>query len=122
MYLFCMEEVSKYFFVYGLTSHLDNVLAFYVSVGCLARRMYAEKRETLAAIFLQKYVRGWLSRIAYLQLYSSAIVIQSCIRGFSDRQRFLFGKEYRAATLIQVQLLSNHSVSFTNYSSLCIWI
>ncbi|KNA05554.1 hypothetical protein SOVF_189230 [Spinacia oleracea] len=69
--------------------------------GCLARRMYAEKRETLAAIFLQKYVRGWLSRIAYLQLYSSAIVIQSCIRGFSDRQRFLFGKEYRAATLIQ---------------------
>uniref|UniRef100_A0A803LYP2 Uncharacterized protein n=1 Tax=Chenopodium quinoa TaxID=63459 RepID=A0A803LYP2_CHEQI len=71
--------------------------------GCLVRRMYAEKRETLAAIYLQKYVRGWLSRIAYLQLYSSAIVLQSCIRGLSARQRFLLGKEHRAAILIQAR-------------------
>ncbi|XP_021738908.1 myosin-15-like [Chenopodium quinoa] len=71
--------------------------------GCLVRRMYAEKRETLAAIYLQKYVRGWLSRIAYLQLYSSAIVLQSCIRGLSARQRFMLGKEHRAAILIQAR-------------------
>lgn len=71
--------------------------------GCLARRMFVEKRETLAAICLQKHARRWLSRIAYLHLYCSAIIVQSCIRGFAARQRYLFGKEHRAATLIQAR-------------------
>ncbi|KAL2896921.1 Myosin-15 [Bienertia sinuspersici] len=71
--------------------------------GCLARRMFATKRETCAAITLQKYARGWLSRIAHSHLYNSAVIIQSCLRGFSARQRFLCGKEYRAAILIQAR-------------------
>lgn len=88
-------------YIYTLAFWL-RYLCFHLSVGCLARRMYAEKREAVAAIFLQKYVRGWLSRTAYMQLYSSAIILQSCVRGFSARQRYMSSKEHRAATLIQV--------------------
>ncbi|KAH9805039.1 Myosin-15 [Citrus sinensis] len=70
--------------------------------GCLARKLYGVKRETAAAISLQKYVRRWLSRHAFLKLSLAAIVIQSNIRGFSIRERFLHRKRHKAATVIQV--------------------
>ena len=70
--------------------------------GCLARMMYAVKREEAAALLIQKHVRSWILSRAYLQLHLAAITIQSCIRGFSTRQRFLHGKKHKAATLIQV--------------------
>ncbi|KAH9805028.1 Myosin-15 [Citrus sinensis] len=69
--------------------------------GCLARKLYGVKRETAAAISLQKYVRRWLSRHAFLKLSLAAIVIQSNIRGFSIRERFLHRKRHKAATVIQ---------------------
>ncbi|KAH9653104.1 Myosin-15 [Citrus sinensis] len=69
--------------------------------GCLARKLYGVKRETAAAISLQKYVRWWLSRRAFLKLSLAAIVIQSNIRGFSIRERFLHRKRHKAATVIQ---------------------
>jgi len=37
-----------------------------------------------------------------MTLYSSAIIIQSNVRGFTIRQRFLHRKEHKAATIIQV--------------------
>ena len=70
--------------------------------GCLARKIYVVKRETAAALLIQKCVRSWLFRHAYLELHSAAIIIQSSIRGFSTRKMFLHGKEHKAATLIQV--------------------
>ncbi|XP_062160286.1 myosin-15 [Alnus glutinosa] len=69
--------------------------------GYLARKMYAAKRETAAAFLIQKYVRRWLLRCAYVKLCSAAILIQSNIRAFSTRQRFLHGKKHKAVTLIQ---------------------
>ncbi|KAM7275184.1 hypothetical protein ACFE04_017050 [Oxalis oulophora] len=69
--------------------------------GCLARKIYAAKREASAALTIQKYVRSWLLRHAYLKLLASAIVIQSSVRGFSSRLRFMHGMENRAAALIQ---------------------
>ncbi|XP_058786002.1 myosin-15-like isoform X1 [Vicia villosa] len=69
--------------------------------GCLARRIYAFKRETAAAIFIQKYIRMGLTRRVYVTLYSSAIIIQSNVRGFTTRQRYLHRKEHKAATIIQ---------------------
>ncbi|OMO86452.1 IQ motif, EF-hand binding site [Corchorus olitorius] len=69
--------------------------------GCLARKMFAERREAAAAVCLQKYVRRWLFRCAYLKLVSAIVIIQSNIRGFSTRQKFIHGKKQRAATLIQ---------------------
>jgi myosin-5 len=75
-----------------------------IRAGCLARKAYAAKREAAAAISIQKYVRRWLLRCAYMKLCSAAIIIQSNIRGFSIRQRFLHAKKHKAATLIQVNL------------------
>ena len=39
-----------------------------------------------------------------MQLYSASVLLQSSIRGFSIRQRFLYQKKHRAATRIQVKL------------------
>lgn len=64
--------------------------------------MYVAKRETVAAIFIQKNIYMWLMKQAYLKLYSSSIIIQSFVRGFTTRQRFLHGKEHKAASVIQV--------------------
>ncbi|KAL4332548.1 hypothetical protein GQ457_07G039200 [Hibiscus cannabinus] len=69
--------------------------------GCLARKMFAARREAAAAVCLQKYVRRWLLRCAYLKLISASVFIQSNIRGFSTRQKFLHGKKHRAASVIQ---------------------
>lgn len=66
--------------------------------------MYAVKRETAAAISIQKNIRMWLTRHAYMKLYSSSIIIQSIARGFITLQRFLHEKERRAAISIQVIL------------------
>ncbi|RXH73031.1 hypothetical protein DVH24_012715 [Malus domestica] len=71
--------------------------------GCLARALYTLKRETAAAILIQKHVRRRLLKCAYMELYSAATVIQSNIRGFSIHQRFLHGKKHKAATLIQAR-------------------
>ncbi|XVE70833.1 hypothetical protein DITRI_Ditri10aG0102000 [Diplodiscus trichospermus] len=69
--------------------------------GCLARKMFAARREAAAAVYLQKYVRRWLFRCAYLKLITATVIIQSNIRGFSTRQSFLNGKKHRAAAVIQ---------------------
>ncbi|KAF3775094.1 Myosin-15 [Nymphaea thermarum] len=74
--------------------------------GFVARSIYVAKRKHAASIVIQKYVRGYLLRNAYLQVYSSVLVIQACIRALSVRQKFLFVKEQRAATLIQVVVLT----------------
>ncbi|XP_074276435.1 myosin-15 isoform X2 [Silene latifolia] len=71
--------------------------------GCLGRRMFTEKKETVAAVSLQTYIRGWLVKSSYLQQCRSAIVLQSCIRGFFARQRFMLDKRRRAAMVIQAQ-------------------
>ncbi|XP_055960444.1 myosin-15 isoform X2 [Mercurialis annua] len=69
--------------------------------GLLTREMYIKKRETAAAVSIQKYVRSWLLRCAYSKLLLTAIVVQSNVRGFLVRQRFLHAKRHRAATIIQ---------------------
>ncbi|PPD90210.1 hypothetical protein GOBAR_DD12831 [Gossypium barbadense] len=84
--------------------------------GCLARKMFAARREAAAAICLQKYVRRWLLRHAYLKLISAAVCIQSNIRGFSTRQKFLHGKRHRAASVIQAHWrLCRFRSAFHNY-------
>ncbi|KAK3159258.1 hypothetical protein QOZ80_2AG0147890 [Eleusine coracana subsp. coracana] len=69
--------------------------------GCLARKMFTIRRETAAAIIVQKYVRRWLLRRAYHQAYFAALFIQSYIRGFIARRYFSAIREHRAALLIQ---------------------
>jgi myosin-5 len=70
--------------------------------GCLARKKYMVKRETAAAIIVQKYVRRWRLHRTYQQSHSAALLIQSCIRGFIARHYFSVIKEQKAALVIQV--------------------
>ncbi|KAA3490397.1 Myosin-J heavy chain [Gossypium australe] len=87
-----------------------------IPTGCLARKMFASRREAAAAVCLQKYVRRWLLRHAYLKLISAAVCIQSNIRGFSTRQKFLHGKRHRAASVIQAHWrLCRFRSAFHNY-------
>ncbi|KAK8490310.1 hypothetical protein V6N12_012444 [Hibiscus sabdariffa] len=91
--------------------------------GCLARKMFAARREAAAAVCLQKYVRRWLLRCAYLKLISASVFIQSNIRGFSTRQKFLHGKKHRAASVIQAHWrLYRFRSSFHNYKKYIIAI
>ncbi|KAF2913070.1 protein OPAQUE1 [Oryza sativa Japonica Group] len=69
--------------------------------GCLARKKYMVKRETAAAIIVQKYVRRWRLHRTYQQSHSAALLIQSCIRGFIARHYFSVIKEQKAALVIQ---------------------
>ncbi|RLM80962.1 myosin-15-like isoform X2 [Panicum miliaceum] len=69
--------------------------------GCLSRKMYAIRRETAAAVIVQKYVRRWLLRRAHLQARLSALLIQSYVRGFITRLYFSAIREHKAATVIQ---------------------
>ncbi|XP_066322752.1 protein OPAQUE1-like isoform X2 [Miscanthus floridulus] len=69
--------------------------------GCLARKMYSIRRETAAAVIVQKYVRRWLLRRAHLQACLAALLIQSYIRGFIARHYFSAIREHKAATVIQ---------------------
>jgi myosin V len=68
--------------------------------------MFAIRRETAAAIIVQKYVRRWLLRRAYHQACLAALFIQSYIRGFIARRYFSAIREHRAALYIQVHLPS----------------
>jgi hypothetical protein len=75
--------------------------------GCFARKMYKIRRETAAAIILQKYVRRLLLQRNYQEACSAALLIQSCIRGFIARLYFSAIREQKAALVIQVYLLSS---------------
>ena len=65
------------------------------------------RRETVAAIILQKYVRRLLLQRNYQEACSAALLIQSCIRGFIARRYFSAIREQKAALVIQVHLLSS---------------
>ncbi|EEC66759.1 hypothetical protein OsI_33135 [Oryza sativa Indica Group] len=69
--------------------------------GCLARKKYMVKRETAAAIIVQKYVKRWRLHRTYQQSHSAALLIQSCIRGFIARHYFSVIREQKAALVIQ---------------------
>ncbi|XP_062221812.1 protein OPAQUE1-like isoform X2 [Phragmites australis] len=69
--------------------------------GCLARKMYTIRRETAAAVIVQKYVRRWLLRRTYMQACLAALLIQSYIRGFIARRYFSAIREHKAALVIQ---------------------
>lgn len=72
----------------------------------------------MAAIIMQKYSRGWLIRSGYVKERAAAIAIQSSIRGFAVRQKFLYGKKHRAATLIQV----NRTLDMNILDHFCLYL
>lgn len=75
------------------------------TAGCFARKTYKIRRETAAAIILQKYARRLLLQRNYHEACSAALLIQSCIRGFIARRYFSAIREQKAALVIQVYLI-----------------
>ncbi|KAF8730217.1 hypothetical protein HU200_017194 [Digitaria exilis] len=80
--------------------------------GCLSRKMYAIRRETAAAVIVQKYARRWILRRAYLQACLAAVLIQSYARGFIARRYFSDIREHKAATVIQSTWRRRKAVRF----------
>ncbi|KAK4761850.1 hypothetical protein SAY87_029734 [Trapa incisa] len=87
---------------FRLTRAAAYVLEAYCR-GCLTRKLYEVKRKTAAAIVMQKYVRRWLLRCAFVKLRTTAVMLQSIARGFARRQKFLHMRVHRAAVVIQAQ-------------------
>ncbi|PKA47048.1 hypothetical protein AXF42_Ash011722 [Apostasia shenzhenica] len=71
--------------------------------GCLARSIYAMRRQEAASLLIQKYARRWLSRQTFERFYSAALVIQSSVRSFTACKKFACIRERKAAMLIQAR-------------------
>lgn len=85
-----------------------------VIVGELARRVYESLRREAASLRIQTNVRMHLSRKAYKELWSSAVSIQTGLRGMAARDELRFRRQNKAAIIIQVtfQYLKDKSVFF----------
>lgn len=88
-----------------LTCYLYVVIS-----GQVARCIYERKRRMAAATTIQKGGRMFSSRKAYTILRTSAIVIQTGIRGMAARRELLFRKQNKAAIAIQVILCQGNVV------------
>lgn len=79
-------------------------LCFFGSIaGQVARYQYECMRREAASVKIQRHYRMYLSRNAYQKLYSSAVLIQTCMRGMAARNDLKFRKQTRAAIIIQVK-------------------
>ena len=72
------------------------------------RRKFDGFRREAAAIHLQKSVKGWLHRKAFLQKKKAACVLQAAARGMAARKSTRALRESRAALLIQVSPLPSN--------------
>ena len=61
-------------------------------------------RREAASVRIQKHCRMYLARNAYKNLCSSAISLQSGMRGMAGRNELKLKKQRRAAIIIQVNI------------------
>lgn len=59
-------------------------------------------RREAASLIIQKQFRMYLSKCAYKTIYTTAVCIQSAIRGMAARNELRFRKWTQAAIVIQV--------------------
>ncbi|KAK4785743.1 hypothetical protein SAY86_002432 [Trapa natans] len=125
----CIQRRHRTFIIwrdFKSTRIAASVLQAYCR-GSLARNIYEVKRKTEAAIVMQKYVRGWLRRCAYLMLPTAAITLQSNIRGFAIYDNFLCIRRQEAAILIQARWrMCKYRLAFRNRQASiiviqCLW-
>ena len=85
-----------------VTGVLHLNMSNYCFSGCLARNVLEAKRQTAAAVSVEKYARRWFCRCAYLHLRSAAVAIQSGVRYMLAYQSLLHLKKDEDTTIIQV--------------------
>lgn len=72
--------------------------------GQIGRHRYENMRREVASMKIQKYSRRYTSRNAYKSVCSSAVSIQSAMRGLAARNELKFRRRKRAAISIQVKI------------------
>lgn len=85
--------------------------------GQLARQVYECMRREASSLMIQRDLRMYLARKAYKELHSSAVSIQTGMRGMAVRIELRFRRQTRAAIIIQVNELSNqmHFAGFKRF-------
>ena len=78
-----------------------------VIAGQLAQQVYEGLRREASSLMIQRYFRMHVARKAYKELYSSAVSIQTGMRGMAARSELRFRKQTRAAIVIQVEKILN---------------
>ena len=73
--------------------------------GQLARRVYEGMRRESSSLMIQKDWRMHVARKAYKDLYSSAVSIQTGMRGMAARIELRCRRQTKAAIVIQVRFL-----------------
>lgn len=78
-----------------------------VITGQLARQVYEGLRREASSLMIQRFFRMHVAKKAYNELYSSAVSLQTGMRGMAARSELRFRKQTRAAIVIQVKLFEN---------------
>lgn len=99
-YLSVKDELGILIFWGGKENFLAN---FVLIVGQLARQLYESMRKEAACLRIQKDLRMFFARKAYKKLCSSAVSIQTGMRGMAARKELCFRRQTRAAIVIQVK-------------------
>jgi len=81
-----------------------------VIIGQLARKVYEGLQREASSLMIQRFFRMHVARKAYKELYSSAVSLQTGMRGMAARSELRFRKQTRAAIVIQVENFENTSV------------
>lgn len=72
--------------------------------GELARQVYENMRREASCLRIQRDYRMHLARKVYNELCSSAVSIQTGMRGMTARNELRFRRQTKAAIIIQVNL------------------
>ena len=90
--------------------------------GSLARKRYARLRQVAAAVCIQKNVRMWLARKKFIEVKDAAVKIQAGFRGMAARKECRCRRQSKAATLIQVCILSASRIVYIFYFQYYSWL
>lgn len=76
---------------------------FELVAGQVARYQYGKMRREAASLRIQKNCRMYLARNSYQKLCSSAVSIQTSMRGMAARNELKSKKQAGAALVVQVK-------------------
>lgn len=88
--------------IFNISMVYDICLKILILKGENARKIYKDLRREAASLKLQTYYRMYYAQKNYNQLVSSAIAVQSGLRGMVARKELLFRRQRKASIIIQV--------------------
>uniref|UniRef100_A0A6M2F8R2 Myosin motor domain-containing protein n=1 Tax=Populus davidiana TaxID=266767 RepID=A0A6M2F8R2_9ROSI len=80
--------------------------------GNVSRKLYEQLRREAAALKIEKNFRLCIARKSYLRVKSSAITLQTGLRAMTARKEFRFRKQTKATTIIQAHWRCHQAHSY----------